>query len=741
MTQLRSIVLAALCLLWLGATLWAQEAQEENLEIQGLNDKSWAEYSYNLTNNIAYGHDGVLVRYEGTNESVVLTADEASLNEQTKEVTADGNVHIEHEDQIYAGQHIQYNFVTHKMQTSQFRFGKPPVFMEGHDLTGGTNGIYVATNAYVTTDDIANPVFKVRAKQIKIIGRKKLVAHNAFLYVEGYPVFYFPYYTRNLGAHANNLNLLPGYRSIFGPYVMGSYTWWLNPQLDGIFHVDERTRRGPGVGPTLNYHLGRWGEGTFKYYYQYDANPGLSATNGEGIPNNRQRIDFTYLASPFTNLELRAVARYQSDSNMVKEFFEGEYRHDPQPDSYFEANKFWQNFSLDEYTQPRANDFLETVERLPEVRLTGFRQQIGALPLYYESQTSAGYYERLFVETNGVANGTNYAAARADTFHQLLLPLTFFDWLNVTPRVGGRYTGYTEATGPGAYTDAESRGVLNTGVEVSFRASRLWPDAESSFLQVDGLRHIIEPSVNYGYVPKPNVTPNQLPQFDYELPSLRLLPLDFPEYNAIDSIDSENVLRWGVANKLQTKRDGQVVNLANWNVYFDWRLQRRIDQGTYSDIYSDLTLRPRSWLTIESVTRYDVEDGLWTMAFHEITLQPVSAVSWSIGQYYLRNDLSSSPTALGIGNNLFTSVLTYKLNENWGFRALHRFEASNGSMEEQAYTVYRDLRSWTAALTLRVLQNPGSPEDVTVAFTFSLKAHPHFGLGSDTGLPYSLIGG
>ena len=43
----------------------------------------------------------------------------------------------------------------------------------------------------------------------------------------------------------------------------------------------------------------------------------------------------------------------------------------------------------------------------------------------------------------------NYSAARADTYHQLLLPWTFFNWLNVTPRVGGRFTYYSAETGPG----------------------------------------------------------------------------------------------------------------------------------------------------------------------------------------------------------------------------------------------------------------------------------------------------
>ena len=170
------------------------------------------------------------------------------------------------------------------------------------------------------------------------------------------------------------------------------------------------------------------------------------------------------------------------------------------------------------------------MERLPDIRLTGFRQQIGSTPLYYESESSAGYYRRAFAEdagTNGPPPGLNYEAARADTYHQVVLPQTFFGWLNVTPRVGGRFTYYSEASGPGATTDEQYRGVFNTGAELSFKASRLWPTVENSLFDVDGLRHIIQPSANYVFVPSPSVAPNQLPAFDYELPSLRLLPIEF----------------------------------------------------------------------------------------------------------------------------------------------------------------------------------------------------------------------
>ena len=102
--------------------------------------------------------------------------------------------------------------------------------------------------------------------------------------------------------------------------------------------------------------------------------------------------------------------------------------------------------------------------------------------------------------------------------------------------------------------------------------------------------------MNYVYVPSPNVHPTQLPQFDYELPSLRLLPIEFPEYNSIDSIDSQNVLRFGLRNQLQTKREGRVEDFLDWQLYTDWRLNPRPDQATFADLYSDVSLAPRSWI-------------------------------------------------------------------------------------------------------------------------------------------------
>jgi LPS-assembly protein len=678
-----------------------------------------------------------------------LMADSATVNQHTGEVVADGHVRIEEGDQVWVGEHIRYNFLTHQMQSEQFRTGKAPVFAEGKQLEGDiTNKTYHARHAYVTTDDVSNPEFRVRSSHIKIIPGKYVEMWNAVVFVDGVPTFYFPYYRRELGPNANNLNFLPGYRTSYGPFLLTTFTWYLNDAVDGKFHLDYREKRGLGVGPDLNLHLGRWGEATFKYYYLNDHDPNYSANGtpwSNSIPSDRQVFYFGYQATPATNLNLKAVVNYQTDPLVVHDFFEGAFRNNPQPNTFTEINKYWNNWSLSAETTPQLNDFFNQVERLPDVRLIGYRQQVLNTPLYYDSASSAGYYRMFFADTNGPTPPA-YSASRADTFHQLLLPETFFGWLNVTPRAGGRFTYYSEETGPGGTNGEAYRRVFNTGVETSFKASQLWPGATNSLLAVNGLRHILEPSATYAYVPGPNKTPAQLPQFDSALPSLQLLPIAFPDYNNIDSIDSENVIRFGLRNTLQTLRGGQLDNLLNWNLTLDWRLTPGQDpvnldqpfspQATLSDLYSALLFKPRSWIAVDSQTRYDVNNGNLNLTFDQLTFTPNERWSWGFGYWYLRGGFDGFTQP----NNFITSTYYYRFNDNWGWRMRHDYNAAAGRLQEQNYTVYRDLRSWTGALTFRVIDNSSGPTDFTVAFTFSLKARPKVHVGDDTAQPDHLIG-
>jgi hypothetical protein len=178
----------------------------------------------------------------------------------------------------------------------------------------------------------------------------------------------------------------------------------------------------------------------------------------------------------------------------------------------------------------------------------------------------------------------------------------------------------------------------------------------------------------------------------------------------------------------------------------DWRLTpgenpNNLDepfspQQNFSDLYSDFAFKPRSWIVFDSRSRYDFNDGYLNLSFDQITFTPSERWSWGFGYWYLRDGFDGFTQA----NNYITSTFFYRFSDNWGFRMRDDYNAAIGQLQEQSYTIYRDLRSWTSALTFRVQDNSSGPTDFTVAFTFSLKAAPKVHVGDDTVQPYHLVG-
>ncbi len=732
MTHLRAIFAASLLL----ASVCLSGGQEQlSWTVDGIGPQSVVDYD--LRKGLFTATNGVVVKYG----HAVLTAAQATVDQRSGWVVADGSVRVENEGQIWVGDHLSYNFKTRQMTAEQFRTGKTPVYIAAKGLSGDTtNGVYYGTNAVVTTDDTAHPFETIRAKSVKIVAGEYVVARHATLYVGGIPVLYLPYYSRPLDDRANYWTFTPGYRTKYGAYLLNTYNWFWGEDWSGKVHLDYRTQRGAGAGFDVDGNLGRWGTPSLESYYLYDKAPEVN-NSGQPYPHNRGIAWLSYQSEPYTNLFIKSQVRYQSDSDVTQEFFERLYQRNPQPSTYFDFEKLWPNFSLDTYVQPRINNFLNTVQRLPEVRLTAYPQQIGKLPVYYQSENSLGSLEQLFAQS---LTKPGFAATRADTWHQLTLPQTVLGWLNFEPRAGGRYTYYTDASGRSYTNTAQSRWVFNTGMEVNFKAARTWPGIRSGLLDVNGLRHIFQPSVNYAYVPNPSVPANSPPQFDHLMPSLYPLLFEFPAYNAIDQIGAQNVVRLGLNNKFQTRRDGLVANLFNWSLYADCLPNPRPGQSTFPDVFSEVAFQPRSWLSVESLSRYSPALSQFELASQTLTVTPNSTWSFGATYYYLRPNFNydpvTEPTAWGQGGNIVSGTIYYRFNQNWGFRVQEYYDLETARLANQAYSVYRDFRNWTGAFITTIQNNGGSDVDWSLGFTFSLKAHPQYPLGSDVVGKYGILG-
>jgi hypothetical protein len=164
--------------------------------------------------------------------------------------------------------------------------------------------------------------------------------------------------------------------------------------------------------------------------------------------------------------------------------------------------------------------------------------------------------------------------------------------LSIIPRAGFRATYYSETRDVGKtvftpssdplipdfivpnntplYLDSgRTRTVFNAGVEASFKISRAWEGVQDSALGLDGLRHVIQPFTNFSWVSNPGVNPEAILQFDRVEPTTKLLPIDFPEFTTIDSIDRWTIWRVGVRNRLETRRDDSNVTWFELDTYFD----------------------------------------------------------------------------------------------------------------------------------------------------------------------------
>ena len=122
----------------------------------------------------------------------------------------------------------------------------------------------------------------------------------------------------------------------------------------------------------------------------------------------------------------------------------------------------------------------------------------------------------------------------------------------------------------------------------------------------------------------------------------------------------------------------------------DWRLDPKAGQNDLNDLYSALAFKPRTWLTAESQVRYDLDRGNLNMAFHQLTFAPNDRWSWGIGHWYLRGGTWGN----GPGRKQFHHQhLVLPRGRQLGLRATHNYNAASGRLQDQFYTLYRDLRT------------------------------------------------
>ena len=734
---MRKPVFILLCLLATG------RAEAEDLQGPGslpveINSTGRTTYE----NGIATARDNVSMHFGDTD----IYCDYAQYDSIKRAVLLKGHVRIYRGISLYFCDKATYHLDTKKIEAEQARASTYPYLVSGQTVTSEADGEYQITHGSFTTHDAEQPDFHLNAKSVQIYENDRVVLRDVTFYVGKVPIFWWPYVYQSLDRSFSYL-IAPAYLSTWGPSLLGTVTFPIGDKVTSTVKLDYRSRRGVGLGFDADIPYGKNDTSLAKFtsYFLQDQDPNLNRTAlpREGTPTSRYVISLQDRTLLTRDIEATVDLTKLSDNYVLQDFFPAKFRTDPEPDDTIALTKTSPNYTLTAFTRLSLNTFFETTTRLPEIAFDVDRHALFGSPIFYEGETSISNLGLDFPANSG---NQDYNALRIDTFHQLTYPNTYFGFLSIVPRVGFRETYYSkteilnpllfpppnpptplfplpapETAFPSTTTGAAFRSVFNAGIEGSFKISRAWDSVQNRALGLDGLRHIIQPYVDFSYVSSPNIDPATILQFDRVQPSTKLNPIDFPQYTPIDAIANWSIARIGVRNRLQTRRDDLTVSWLDVETFVDVNFNSPFETTKYSNLFNQVQFTPVPWATLTVDSQIPLSNNGFTEVDTGINFKPTANTVLTLGHRYLNNSPYFD------NSSLFTIGGYYRIDDNWGFGILEQYEAATNILEQQRYSVYRDLTSWVASLGA-VVRNSNGVKEYGVLLTFTLKAFPKFGL-------------
>jgi lipopolysaccharide assembly outer membrane protein LptD (OstA) len=763
-------LLFSFALLLIGATGgWAQFGSFGDVPIEITSEAT------RMENGLAIADRNVVIHYKDT----MIYCDYAQYNPDTRDVFLSGNVRIYRESHLFTAERAIYNLETKILNAADFRGDVTPFEFAGESLSTLTSNSYLVKDGLFTTSDNSKPDWYLRAKTVRIYPKDRVVFSNIRIYVGKTPVFWYPYLYQSLNAD-QSFTVTPGYYSVWGAFLMSQFTFPLTDTISGKFRLDLYSQRGVGVGFEARWgaekrsatplakatetkdqreareihHGESWGH--FLSYYVSDSNPGTNKTSLAREPINPNRYRVSLQDRTFLDPDLYSTINITklSDTRFLQDFEPAEFRENPNPDSMVALTKWSENYSAILIARKQINKDFDGTEKLPEFALDVKRQPIFDSAINYDSETSAGMYQRNF------ANGSlfpDYKSFRADSYHQLSRPGTYFGWLSLNPHLGVRGTfyensGFTQqeienittsetVIGPDGLpvkvkTTSQTtnevlvqngslfRAAATAGLEASFKISRAYEGVQSRTWGLDGLRHIIQPYADASFV-YTNRNPEEIYQFDRYVPSTQVPPIDFPQFNAVDSLDNWSIVRLGVRNRFQTRRDNQTLNWLELNTYFDINQHRPdfgnaallADTGTFSNLYNSLKWSPLPWLGLTVDSQVPLFDQGFYQVNSSFSFQVNRDLTVHLGERYINGNTQFQ------NSNLLSLGGYYRINDNWAFSFGEQYEFETSTLEQQTYAISRDLSSWIASFGINIEDN-GGKQNVGVILTFTLKDLP-----------------
>ncbi len=305
-------------------------------------------------------------------------------------------------------------------------------------------------------------------------------------------------------------------------------------------------------------------------------------TRGMMLLRDRQEI--------FEGFEVSLEGAYVSDETFLEEYFPREATSAKAYETSLYLNRYGDDWAFTVLAATDFNNFQAqlpalqsspyTVDRLPEIGMYRIGRPVFNGAATYFAQTTASVLRLRFYDDTpgdrgirnadslialGIPAASNFSSdpaltglpdnyvGRFDSRHELTMPLKFRG-VDVTPYGIARLTAYDDSFNDFRGNEDRLRLWGGLGVRASTAFTRI-SRAENNLLDLNGMRHIIEPSVD-AYVLGSTIDSETLPVFDPD----------------IEGISDRPGVRFGLRNTWQTQRgepgDTRSVDWVVWDTSF-----------------------------------------------------------------------------------------------------------------------------------------------------------------------------
>lgn len=670
-------------------------------------------------------------------DDFVVNADEITFYRRENRAVAVGDVRISQEGFRYVGESLTYWPDKREFASTRFRIGAPPYFVEGESFSGSRGEIRFQ-NAIIYLNEPAKETPSLNAASGIIYPNDRIEAEGIRLGLGGRNIlpFTIPATTQRFEDPGIRLRGSIGYSDDDGVFFRTETLAPVAPGLRLGAAIDGYTSRGVLAGPLADFYSNN-PDNTFltqiRTAYIDDSGNRRQDTLNVPIRESRYALSLHHHQRINQDLTLTTKLDRLSDSEFWRDFRDWRYEADPQPDNFAEIAYLWDNTYISAFTRIEMNEFSETREKLPEIRIDRLPTPIADTGIFYAFNASYARYRNSYenisyppppppsfiysppsylysmtvVGTYDPEPPSQYSPTPAapltfadasfaettidfgvfDTGLYLSRPFKPTSWFTFTPVLGGRFTHYHDfdVDGPavgtsypiafprGSTDDSASIWQAEIGFDAEAQITGSW-DIQSKLWKIDGLRHRLMPIIQYRWLPRDSYWSTEQGNAFYGQIAAPLRPeLSLANQRIGFAQPDQNVLRFGLRNLLETRSKD-----------FGARELLRLD------LYQDINFHPQSRPFITT------DEPNWAATYAEASITPASWLALKWEQRLYTEDLSSS------GHRL---TMTIKDGEQWSLSLYHEYLPRAITQDPRYFN--ESLEGYGANLYYQLLRNIG----------------------------------